>query len=83
MEGKLEELKARLLEIGDLEAAAALLHWDQTTYMPAAGAEARGRQLATLGRLSHEKFIDPEIGKLLDDLLPYAEEYLMMMIAPA
>jgi carboxypeptidase Taq len=74
MEGKLEELKARLLEIGDLEAATALLHWDQSTFMPKAGAAARGRQMATLGRLSHEKLIDPEIGKLLDNLLPYAEE---------
>jgi carboxypeptidase Taq len=70
---KLQELKSRLLEIHDLNSAAALLSWDQTTYMPPGGAAARGRQLATLGRLAHEKFIDPEIGRLLDDLRPYAE----------
>ena len=59
-------LKRRLTEIDDLTRSAAVLSWDQTTYMPPAGAPARGRQLATLGRLAHEKFVDPEIGRLLD-----------------
>ena len=73
MRQKLQELKTRLLEVDDLNSANALLSWDQTTYMPPGGAAARGRQLATLGRLAHEKFIDPAIGRLLDDLRPYAE----------
>ena len=68
MEQKLQELKTRLLEVNDLNSANALLSWDQTTYMPPGGAAARGRQMATLGRLAHEKFTDPAIGKLLDDL---------------
>jgi len=73
VQAKLNELKARLLEVNDLESAAALLSWDQTTYMPPGGAVARGRQLATLGRLAHDKFTDPTIGKLLDALHSYAE----------
>jgi carboxypeptidase Taq len=73
VEAKLQELKTRLYEVNDLNAAGAVLAWDQTTYMPPGGAEARGRQLATLGRLAHEKFIDPAIGKLLDELRPYAD----------
>ena len=73
MEKKWQELKTRLLEIDDLNSASALLMWDQSTYMPPGGASARGRQLATLGRLAHEKLTDPAIGKLLDDLQPYAE----------
>lgn len=73
MEQKLEELKARLREINDLKAASAVLSWDQTTYMPPGGAAARGQQLATLGKLSHEKFIDPTVGKLLNALRPYGE----------
>ncbi len=73
MEAKLNELKARLREINDLQSAADLLSWDQETYMPAGGAPARARQLATLGRIAHEKLTDPAIGKLLDDLQPYAE----------
>jgi carboxypeptidase Taq len=73
METKLQEFKTRLIEINDLESAAALLSWDQSTYMPPGGAAARARQMATLGRLAHEKFTDPAIGKLLDDLRPYEE----------
>jgi carboxypeptidase Taq len=71
VEQKLQELKTRLLEVNDLNSANALLSWDQTTYMPPGGANARGRQMATLGRLAHEKFTDPAIGKLLDELRPY------------
>ncbi len=73
MENKLRELKARLTEINDLQAAASLLRWDQTTYMPPGGAPARARQVATLRQLAHEKFTDPAIGKLLEDLRPYEE----------
>ncbi len=70
---KLDELKQRLLEVYDLQGAAALLNWDQTTYMPPGGAEARGRQIALLSRLAHERFTDPAIGRLLDELRPYEE----------
>lgn len=73
MEAKLQELKARLLEVDDLNSAAALLGWDQSTYMPPGGAEARARQLSTLGRLAHEKFTDEAVGHLLDDLKSYEE----------
>jgi carboxypeptidase Taq len=73
MNTPLQELKTRLLEVNDLNSANALLSWDQSTYMPSGGAAARGRQMATLGRLAHEKFTDPAVGKLLDDLRPYEE----------
>ncbi|NLX08421.1 MAG: carboxypeptidase M32 [Chloroflexi bacterium] len=72
MEAKLHELKRRLIEANDLSTAAAVLYWDQSTYMPSGGAAARGRQMATLERLAHEKFTDPAIGRLLDALEPYA-----------
>ncbi|MCX6078906.1 MAG: carboxypeptidase M32 [Chloroflexi bacterium] len=73
MDKKLEDLKIRLAEVNDLEMAAALLNWDQLTYMPAGGVEARGRQMATLAKIAQEKFIDPLVGKLLDDLRTYEE----------
>jgi carboxypeptidase Taq len=72
-ETKLQELKTRLLEVGDLNNINALLGWDQSTYMPPGGAEARGRQSARMARMAQEKFIDKKIGKLLDDLRPYEE----------
>lgn len=67
------ELKQKLMEIHDLNAAASLLYWDQSTYMPLKGAEARGRQLATLRQISHEKFTDVSLGKLLDELQSYEQ----------
>src|SRR2546423_7709205 len=70
-EQKLAELKRRLLEISDLYSASAVLSWDEATYMPPGGAGARGRQAATLRRLAHEKFVDPALGRLLDELTPY------------
>jgi carboxypeptidase Taq len=73
MHDTLAELKTRLIEINDLRSAIAVLDWDQQTYMPPGGAAARGRQLATLGRLAHEKFSDPAIGRLLEQLRPYEE----------
>lgn len=72
-EKKLQDLKTRLLEVGDLNHINALLSWDQSTYMPPGGAEARGRQSARMAQMAQEKFIDKKIGKLLDDLRPYEE----------
>ncbi len=70
----LVQLKARLQEVDDLYKAAAVLGWDQSTYMPPGGSAARGRQLATLGRVAHERATDSEIGRLLDALQPWAEK---------
>ena len=72
MNEKLQELKNRLAVVGDLHSSAALLGWDQQTYMPPKGAPARAEQLATLERLGHEHFTDPAVGKLLDELADYA-----------
>ena len=69
----LAQLKARLLEISDLAGTSAILSWDQSTYMPPGGAAARGRQGALMSRLMHERRTDPELGRLIDQLVPYAE----------
>ena len=70
MEKKLKQLKEILADISDLNYASALLGWDQQTYMPPGGAEARGNQLALLGRLAHERITSPGLGKLLEGLKP-------------
>ena len=69
----LADFKSRLLEISDLAGTAAILSWDQSTYMPKAGAGARGRQCALMSRLLHERRTDPALGRLIDELTPYAE----------
>ena len=72
-EDSLTELKARLREIADLRAAGAVLSWDQATYMPEGGAPARGRQMAVLSRLAHERAVAPELGRLIEALIPHGE----------
>jgi carboxypeptidase Taq len=71
------ELKERLAEIHDLGKSRALLSWDQQVKMPPGGSSVRAEQIATLDRLAHERFIAPEIGRLLERLQPWeeAQEY--------
>jgi carboxypeptidase Taq len=69
----LAELKTRLREIIDLRASSYVLNWDQATYMPPGGADARGRQLAMLSQLAHERLIAPAVGRLIEGLIPYSE----------
>ncbi len=70
----MKKLREKLGEVYDLRNAVALLWWDQATYMPPEGAAARGRQLSTLQRLAHEKFTDPTVGDLLENLRTYEGE---------
>jgi carboxypeptidase Taq len=68
MSEKLNQLKEILGEVSDLNRAGSVLGWDQNVYMPPAGGDARGQQLATLGKIAQEKFVDDKVGKLLEDL---------------
>ena len=70
---KRDDLVARLRKANDLASASYVLMWDQSTYMPPAGAAARARQVAALQGLAHEYATDPAIGRLLDELQPYAD----------
>jgi len=64
----LEKLRALDRERMYLSRAAAVLHWDQETYLPPDGVEDRAEQLAVLEGLAHEKLVHPEVGDLLDKL---------------
>lgn len=68
MQQKIERLKTLLARVEDLSSAAEILEWDQETYMPDGGAEARAHQIATLRKLAHEFFTDDEVGTLLDQV---------------
>ncbi|MGO9752469.1 MAG: carboxypeptidase M32 [Solirubrobacteraceae bacterium] len=65
MSGPITELRVRLAEIEDLGIAAGVLGWDQQTMMPPRGAQTRAESLATLARISHDLFVAPETGRLL------------------
>jgi carboxypeptidase Taq len=68
MSERLQRLKDILGEVSDLNRAAAVLAWDQETYMPPGGIASRADQLTTLGRLAHIRFTADEVGGLLDEL---------------
>jgi carboxypeptidase Taq len=87
MNEKYTKLHELIAEVVNINHSAALLGWDQQTYMPPGGAEERGYMLATLAKLSHDKFTSDEIGSLLADLKkelpnldPDSEEYRIIKV---
>jgi carboxypeptidase Taq len=74
-DAKFTELRGRLAEIADLGKTSSLLAWDQQVMMPPGGAAIRAEQLGTVGRIAHQKFIDPAVGSLIDDLRDWAEQH--------
>jgi carboxypeptidase Taq len=71
---RLQELRGLAAEITDLEKAAALLSWDEETYMPPGGGPARAEQRATIHRLAHERWVSDDLGRLLEELAPLEAE---------
>jgi carboxypeptidase Taq len=74
-QAKFDDLRERLAEISDLSKTGALLGWDQQVMMPPGGAPLRAEQLATVGRIAHQKFTSPEVGKLIDGLRDWGEQH--------
>jgi carboxypeptidase Taq len=72
MSDELAELRRRAGELADLNGIGGLLLWDQNTMMPPGGAAARADQFAALERLVHDRLTDPALGRVLDELEPWA-----------
>ena len=53
----LDSLKSILGEISDLQHAEAVSDWDSRVSMPPEGAEARANVVATLTRITHDRFV--------------------------
>lgn len=62
----LRALRQRLAQLADLDSVGSLLEWDHQTMMPPLGGSARAHSLSTLREIRHERFIVPEIGRLLE-----------------
>ena len=73
MDADLRALRERLAEISDLARTGGVLAWDQKVTMPEGGHPARAEALATLSRIVHERFVDAEVGHLLERLRPLEE----------
>src|SRR5438132_346122 len=60
-----QELMRRRREESLLESCAAVLDWDELTYMPRGGVAHRADQMALLAGLQHDRATDPRLGELL------------------
>ncbi len=71
-----KELVERSKEVQLIGSSASILHWDEQTNMPRAGALYRAEQSAYLAGLAHKKATDRKIGELLDTLenSPYMKD---------
>jgi carboxypeptidase Taq len=72
MPPELVALRERAEVLASLGRVQSLLFWDQNTMMPPRGATARGDHQATVETILHERLCDPEVGRLLDALEPWA-----------
>ena len=84
----LEQLRAALAEVSDLERAAGVLEWDQETQLPPGGVAGRANQLETVSRIAHERFVSESTGRLLEEAqaeveaLPYdSDERSLVRVA--
>src|SRR5438105_15183804 len=66
MPSSLETLKSRTADLDAIHAALSMMEWDQQTYMPRGGAEARAEHVGLLSRMHHETFVSDEMRKALE-----------------
>jgi len=64
----LTQTRRALGELSALEEVLGILSWDQEVVMPSGAAEARGRQVATVALLRHQRLCDPGLVRLLEGL---------------
>lgn len=73
MSSPLQTLKSRLFDFDALRSSIALLEWDQQTFMPKGGADARAEHLGILSRMAHEVLVSDETAKALEGAKAEAE----------
>ena len=67
MPSSLDKLKDVLADVNALRSAAAIMEWDQQTFMPHGGGEARAEHLGRLSKLAHETFTSDETLRLAQE----------------
>lgn len=65
---RISELLDHMHALADLHALTSLAEWDQNTAMPGGAAEMRGFQMATIQGIMHERWTNPRLGNLLNEL---------------
>jgi len=67
------KLMAKVKDLFILQTAAAVVGWDMETMMPPRGIKLRSLQLAMLRRIEHKISTDPQIGRLLEEIMRHSE----------
>ncbi|HLO98542.1 MAG TPA: hypothetical protein VK171_08100, partial [Fimbriimonas sp.] len=73
MNSETKKFNERLADLNALGSAMGMMEWDQQTYMPRGGAEARANHLESLSRMYHELFTSDETQDLLVKAAAVAE----------
>lgn len=68
-----KKLMGKVKDLFVLQSAASIVHWDMETMMPPRGIKLRSLQLAILRRVGHKMSTNPEIGKLLEEIMRHPE----------
>ena len=69
LEKLIEQLVDKQREVFYLSLSQGILSWDQQTQMPVAAAEARAKTQSILSTIVHKRLVDPQVGKLIDDIV--------------
>jgi carboxypeptidase Taq len=68
-----KKLMEKVKDLLTLQSAIAIIHWDMETMMPPKAITLRSQQLALLSRIEHRMSTDPEIGRLLEEVMRPSE----------
>jgi len=66
-------LREAFAEICDLQSASAVLQWDQETYMPPGGCNARAEAVAAVEKAAHARLVSDDLARLLDQAERWAQ----------
>ncbi len=70
------KLMERIKDVGRLKSVGYLLEWDQETYMPPNGVQARAEESALISGLAHERLVDDETRALLDSAAAAEDDFV-------
>lgn len=80
-----DALRNRLADVDALYAASGIMEWDQQTYMPPGGAEARAAHVGILSRLAHETMVADETRNLIEkakgEVEPGSDQAALLRVA--
>ena len=66
-------LMGKAKELYVIQSVGSIVNWDLETKMPPKGIQLRSEQLALLQKIGHRMLTDPEIGKLIEEIVDHKD----------